>query len=285
MSPAVNRSLLDTVESVFQALAADPNPLTLDEDLFGQDVLSRPVPVDEVRSLLLECPETETRDAVWRALVRRARRGEDRDAWVLAAVGVMLPGLRRISKKQAGGPQVDRGDLDAEAVAEFLAALNKADPAADGLSKRLWWAAFRGAHRARRRDLDAVQHLASSLGESIPSAPRAPSHPDLALGRLCEEGIISQAEGDLIGRTRIEGEPLAVAARRLGISYEACSKRRGRAERRVVEHLTRREPDQLPSGGADATRPLALRSIGQRGPGMRRNGNGTDPFGVIPVAA
>ncbi|GGU22339.1 sigma-70 family RNA polymerase sigma factor [Streptomyces violascens] len=285
MPPAANRSLLDTVESVFQALAADPNPLTLDGDLFGQDVLSRPVPVDEARSLLLECPETDMRDAVWRALVHRARSGTDRDAWLLAAVGVMLPGLRSISRKQAGGPQVDRGDLDSEAVAEFLSEMHKADPMADGLSKRLWWAAFRGAYRARRHDLDAVRHLASDLGESIPSVLRSPSHPDLALARLCEEKVISQAEGDLIGRTRIEGEPLAAAARRLGISYEACSKRRGRAERRVLEYLTRRESDPVPPGATDSTRSFALRSIRQGDPSMRRNGNGTEAFGASSVAA
>ncbi|MFE2428634.1 hypothetical protein ACFXJ5_18080 [Streptomyces sp. NPDC059373] len=149
---------------------------------------------------------------------------------------------------------MDREDLDSEAVVGLLAELSRADPAVGGLAQRLWWAAFRGAHSARKRSALAVRQLAPDVGERAHTSAEASGHPDLALARLCREGIISAAEGDLIGRTRLEGEPLAVAARRLGISYEACAKRRGRAERRVLEHLTERaaEPGAvvrcLPSG-------------------------------------
>ncbi|MFF3375412.1 hypothetical protein ACFYXF_20995 [Streptomyces sp. NPDC002680] len=259
MSPAVNRSLLETVESAFHELAADPNPLTLDGALLGQGVSSGPLPLDEVRSRLLECSEPEVRDAVWRAITNCAHGAGDRDRWLLAAIGVMLPGLRGISRRQAWGTRRDWEDLDSEVVVAFLAELERTDPRADGLAQRLWWAAFRGAIRARRQDQDATRHLVPDLGESLPAQFRAPSHPDLALVRLREEGVISEAEGDLIGRTRLEGEPLAVAAQRLGISYQACSKRRGRAERRVAEHLARTATGSALLDHGDDLGPLLMR--------------------------
>lgn len=285
MPPAVNRSLLDTVESAFHALAADPNPLTLDGALLGQGVSSGPLPLDEVRSRLLECSEPTARDAVWRAIARCARGAADRDRWLLAAIGVMLPGLRGISRRQAWGTRRDWEDLDSEAVVAFLAELDRADPRADGLAQRLWWAAFRGANRARRHDQDATRYLVPDLGESLPDQFRAPSHPDLALVRLCEEGVISEAEGDLIGRTRLEGEPLAVAAQRLGITYQACSKRRGRAERRVAEHLARTATGLALSDRGDDHAPFVMRRARRQQRQVTGAGNVTVQLSAGPMAA
>jgi hypothetical protein len=281
MSPAVNRSLLDTVETAFHTLIADPNPLTLDGALLGQDALAGPMPLDEVRSRLLGGCEPAVRDVAWSAIARSVREATDRDAWLLAAIGVMLPGLRGISRRRAGGIR-DWEDLDSEAVVGFLAELNSADPGIEGLPQRLWWAAFRGVHRARKCDQDAMQHLVPNLDERLPAGTCAPSHPDLALARLCEEGVISEAEGDLIGRTRLEGEQLADAARRLGISYQACTKRRGRAERRVAEHLARTAAGAAPPHQVDGSAPLALRRTSQQ---RTRTGNESHPFGTGSIAA
>jgi DNA-directed RNA polymerase specialized sigma24 family protein len=58
-------------------------------------------------------------------------------------------------------------------------------------------------------------------------------------GNRFSVAVITDEESELIGRTRLEGEPLAQAAARLGITYAACRKRRRRAEHRIVEHYTR----------------------------------------------
>lgn len=165
MPPAVNRSLLDRVETAFHTLTADPNPLTLDGALLAPDASPGQMPLDEVRSRLLASSEPAARDAVWRAIACCARGAAEREVWLLAAIGMMLPGLRGINRRHTGGMRRNWDDLDAEAVVSFLAELDRADPTAGGLAQRLWWAAFRGANRACRSDLDATRLIVPDLGE------------------------------------------------------------------------------------------------------------------------
>jgi hypothetical protein len=124
MPPSVNHSLLETVESAFQALSAGPDPLTLDGAILGQGLPPGPVTLNDVRSLLLSRPQPEVLDAVWKALAVRVRQETDRETWLVAAIGVMLPGLRGISQRQGWGSWMDREDLDSEAVAGLLAELS-----------------------------------------------------------------------------------------------------------------------------------------------------------------
>jgi hypothetical protein len=67
----------------------------------------------------------EVRDAVWRELVVRARR--DGPAWVVAAVGVAMPGLRRIAGLLTAGWRGDTDDLDSELIVGFVARLKTID--------------------------------------------------------------------------------------------------------------------------------------------------------------
>src|SRR5690348_14784347 len=96
MSTAVwPSSPLDAAQRAFEFLVCPPAPLAFDSRPFA-GLPDGILPLDELRNVLL-LPETEVpvRDAVWRELVTRARR--DGPAWVVAVVGIAMPGLRRMA--------------------------------------------------------------------------------------------------------------------------------------------------------------------------------------------
>lgn len=66
------------------------------------------------------------------------------------------------------------------------------------------------------------------------------------------EGVLTGAEADLIGRTRIEGERLGAIAEQMGLRYHTCHQRRARAESRLAGYLlvdTAAEPSRGQSEG------------------------------------
>lgn len=84
---------LDAAQRAFDLLVCPPAPLAL--DCRGLDGLpQRIVALDELQRLLLagSIPRASG-EQVWSQLVTRARR--DGPAWVVAAVGIALPALRR----------------------------------------------------------------------------------------------------------------------------------------------------------------------------------------------
>ncbi|WP_052286502.1 hypothetical protein [Streptomyces sp. 769] len=234
MPNAMNLSLLDAIESAFQLLSAEPDPLAFDGTELGHGLPTRPIAVNEIRELLLSRSEPALRDTVWAEAIRLVRQGTDREQWMLAAVGLMVPGLRSVV---GSGTALAREDAAAEAVTEFLSRVSRMDPAAERMFPRLLGAARRGALRARRKSAEARQTPITGSGDPVGVSSHRPSHPDLALDGLLRNGVISKEERDLIGRTRLEDESLIEAARRLGISYHACSRRRSRAERRIAQHF------------------------------------------------
>ena len=125
-------SALDSVESALRLLCAGPDPLALDCTRIGHG-LPRQVPLVELRDLLLARTTTKAaREAVWRRLVIAAQ--TDDPAWVIGAVGVALPGLRRAAGKLMKDYTGDPDDIDAEMVAAFTARLKTIDPDAGSLS-------------------------------------------------------------------------------------------------------------------------------------------------------
>jgi hypothetical protein len=70
---------------------------------------------------------------------------------------------------------------------------------------------------------------------------RQPSgHPDLVLARAVSDGVIDQMAAALIGDTRLEGHPLAHAARLHGIGRKDAGRRRLQGERRLIDYLGHR---------------------------------------------
>jgi len=228
----------DAAEAAFRLLCAGPQPLALHAGKVAAGLPGRPVPLDELRVLLLH-PATpaRARNRVWAELVRRARAGDP--AWMVGLAGVAMPGLRRAVGSLAGAWRGDPADLQAEVLTGFLAAVRALDP--DDLDRvplasRLVWAAWRAGQQhacadagwaARRRDLAGWRD-----GPEVPWG-----HPDLVLAAAVRQGILTAGQAALIGRNRLEGVPLSQIAAETGISHTALCNRRKKAETAITQAI------------------------------------------------
>ncbi|QGN48014.1 hypothetical protein GKC29_14945 [Micromonospora sp. WMMC415] len=192
------------------------------------------LPLERLRTLLL-APQAsvEVRDAVWRELVIRARR--DGPAWVVAAVGIAMPGLRHVAGMLAAGWRGDTRDLDAELLVGFVERLKTIDLEPPRVVGRLIDAGLRAARKARDADSDAQLIHTDATGPIAPIQPW--DHPDLVLARAVAAGVIDADEANLIAATRLEHATLAQAAARIGITSSLASSWRLKAERRLVEAI------------------------------------------------
>lgn len=235
-------SPLDTADAAFTALVTGPAPLSLHGAAISRELPQRPIPVDELKRRLLDRSTSgDARDAAWAELVRRARTGGP--SWMVAAVGVAMPGLRRVAGRLAHRYDGDTADLDAEVLTGFLAAVKTVDTTRPSVALRLCWAAFRAGAKARYADgVPAETRRVDADDGAAP--PRPFGHPDLVLARAVAVGVVTAAEADLVGRTRLEHVSLRAMARELGIAYEAVKKRRQRVERRLVQAITSGDLDQ-----------------------------------------
>lgn len=224
---------LDVLDAAFRLLAAGPEPLAVHASRLAAGLPDRPVRLDELRVLLLHpATSTSARNAVWAELVRRARAGGGDPAWTVALCGIALPGLRRAAATLAAGYRGEAADLQAEVLTGFLAELAALDLEhleAVPLASRLCWAARRAGEKAarasagwnaRRRDLDGHDNASAA----------AAGHPDFVLAAAVRNRILTPAQAELIGRSRLEGVPLRVIAAETGTSHSALCNRRKRAE-------------------------------------------------------
>lgn len=226
-------SPLDAAQRAFALLTAPPSPLHLDGRLVDE-LPDRPIPLGELRGLLIhDATPRAVRDVVWRQIVGRARR--EGQAWVLAAVGVAMPGLRHRAGRLAYGWQGDTADLDAELLAGFLERLTTIDLDAPNVCARLIDAGARAVRRARDsvRDNDAIR-VQDAWG---PPPPRPWDHPDWVLTRALRAAVIDPEECLLISATRLDDVPLRVAAGELGISIELAAAWRRAGELRLLDAL------------------------------------------------
>jgi hypothetical protein len=226
---------LDAADAAFRLLCAGPRPLALHASRLAAGLPDRPVPLDELRVLLLD-PATgsRARNAVWAELVRRAQAGDP--AWVLGLTGVAMPGLRRAVASLAAAYRGDPADLQAEVLAGFLAAMRALDPGdleQVPLASRLCWAARRAGAKLARADAGWAARR-GDLDERG-DAPGLPwGHPDFVLAAAVRQGILTPGQAELIGRSRLEGVPLPVIAAETGISHSALCNRRKRAEKAIA---------------------------------------------------
>jgi hypothetical protein len=139
-------SPLDVLETTFRLLTTGPDPLALDGHTLGCGLPARPIPLDELRSILLH-PSTSfpARDAALGELVRRAQ--THGGAWTVGLAGVLLPGLRRVAGHLAREFPGDTADIDAEVLTGFLEALAKLHlhPGRRRIAAHLLWGAFNRA--------------------------------------------------------------------------------------------------------------------------------------------
>ncbi|MFB9322737.1 hypothetical protein [Cryptosporangium minutisporangium] len=226
-------SPLAAAERAFVLLVQPPTHVGFD----GRGVEGLPeeiIPLERLRALLLS-PQASAhvRDEVWRELVVRARR--DGPAWVVAAVGVAMPGLRHAAGLLAAGWRGDTHDLDAELLTGFVARLTTIDLDPPRICGRLIDAGVRAARKARDAESDAQLVRAEATGPIAPIYPW--DHPELVLARAVAAGVLDVDEAHLIAETRLEGATLARAGARIGISAGLGSAWRRKAEQRLVDAI------------------------------------------------
>ncbi len=225
---------LQTVASTFQMLTNGPSPLCLDGRVVKHGLPRRPIPLDELRAILLH-PSTgrSCRDAAWRHLITSAR--TDGPAWVVGTVGVALPALRKIAADLADGYRGDAADLHSAVLTGFLEGLHRIDVDRPGLITRLRWAAYRAGIKARYTRAGIPSMPLPPLESQPPPNPWG--HPDLILLDAVAKGVLSPVQAELIGRSRLEDLTLKQAAAELGVGYEAACKARRRGEVRLIAAL------------------------------------------------
>ena len=231
----------DAADAAFRLLCAGPQPLAVHASKIAAGLPDRPVPLDELRVLLLH-PSTgaRARNQVWAELVRRARAGDP--AWVIGLAGIAMPGLRRAAGSLAAAYHGDPADLQAEVLTGFLAAVHALDP--DDLDRvplasRLCWAAWRAGQQLACADDAAIgPKLGATTWPGRRDGPDLPwGHPDFVLAAAVRHQVLTRGQAQLIGRNRLEGVPLSQIAAETGISHSALCNRRKRAEKAIADAI------------------------------------------------
>jgi hypothetical protein len=182
---------------------------------------------EDVRSQLRTGTQ-QRKDDLLTTLVRIAR-AEPEAFGVLAAS--LLPGLRHRVARYA--PSLERQ----EAFAIMVAALYER-VAAHAVDDRTTFVAGRLLSLATerlRRAMASQRSWAAQVRNRPDRASRASVmelSPATMLATAVDAGVIAEQDARLIFATRFAGRPLREAARRLGLGYETCKKRRQRAEAR-----------------------------------------------------
>jgi hypothetical protein len=231
---------LDSLDAAFRLLAAGPEPLALHASHLAAGLPDRPVPVTELRVLLLHPATSATaRNKVWAELVRRTRSGDP--AWTVALAGIALPGLRRSVASLTRAYRGEAADLQAEVLAGFLAAVRALDLdelESVPLASSLCWAARRAGEKLARADAAWASRRTGLDGHD--TAPAMPGgHPDLVLAAAVRKGVLTAAQAELIGRSRLEGIPLRVIAAETGTSHSALQPAEKSRERPRRSHRGR----------------------------------------------
>ncbi|GAA1772602.1 hypothetical protein [Nonomuraea bangladeshensis] len=242
---------LDVAECAFHLLMRGPDPLSVDGAALGQGLPARPIPMDELRMILLHpsCSRT-IRDDVWRHLIDQAR--THRGAWMVSAVALALPMLRRlvtalttkIHPKQGDRPaRADREDLEAEVLTAYMEAMARVNLAWSHpvlrLSRLTQFAVLR-AYAPQRPALLADPDVVDRPEERQHALAYPAGHPDLLLAQAVAQGVITELEAELIGFTRLEDISLSSYCRRRGLLYCTALKRRQRAENALYQALFNR---------------------------------------------
>ncbi|MFI7650333.1 hypothetical protein ACIBTZ_30260 [Micromonospora sp. NPDC049460] len=232
-------SPLDAADVAFAALTSGPDPLSVDLDVFDPDVglPAGVMPLPAVRDWLLAHPrDFQARDAVWAEVIRRARL--DGPQWVIGAVGMAMPALRRYTRQLCDGYRGDPDDIEAEVLTGFLAALrDHVDLAQPAPYAALCRAGWRAGYKLRQQAGEAtpvedVEHVTG------PRAPQVPyGHPDVLVSRAARLGILDPCDEQPYIDVRLGRRAIEPIAARMGITTDALRMRLGRIDTRIAEAL------------------------------------------------
>ncbi len=227
-------SVFDVASKAFWLLVTGPNPIAIDGRVFD-GFPDRLVPLNEVRRRLLAARRTDAmRDQVWAHVIERAR--AERGAWTVGCVGLALPGLITAAARLVGPYAADPADVYAAMLAGFLEELARIDTGKPWIMQRLQAAARAAGIRVIREELDRPTPVDERFRSEPPPAPWG--HPDLVLARAVADGVITAAQAEMIGATRLEEISARDYAAAHGINYDTFLRTRLRAERKLVAYLT-----------------------------------------------
>jgi predicted DNA-binding protein (UPF0251 family) len=224
--------------------------------------------------LLHPATSANARNMVWAELVRRARTGGP--AWMIGLAGVAMPGLRRAVAAWSTGYRGDPDDLQTEVLTGFLAAvrgLDLDDLEHIPLASRLCWAAWRAGQALAYADA-AYASRTRELDGSLDGPVMPWGHPDFVLAAAVRAGVLTAAEAELIGRSRLEQVPLAQIARELGVKHSTLCMRRTRAENKIAAAIRAGSLSDVPAG--QQSRVASAEHIRQH---LRPSGDGWRPGG------
>lgn len=232
-------SPLDAADTAFAALTAEPDPMTVDLGIFdtGAGLPHGVMTLPALRRWLLGHPHAYTaRDEVWRELVRRARL--DGPAWVIAAVGMAMPALRRHAAQLCVAYTGDRDDIDGAVLTGFLVALrDQVDLARDAPHATLCKAAWRAGHELSRQAVEytPVDNIEHVTGPRTPTMPYG--HPDLLVRRAVGLGIIDPDDEQAYIDVRLGRRAIEPIAAHLGVTVDALRMRLARIDTRITDAL------------------------------------------------
>lgn len=211
--------------------------------------------------------EDTTGDAALAALCAQAANGgrhaaADDDAACLLLWVLLAPLLGRSKNPDIATP-LDADDVQAEIAAGVWEEAVSVVPESKGVASRLINAGRRRARRAARAEFDyqlCKQRLRELL--SVGADPGNSSAPEHVVAIARARGVINEVEGDLIVSTRLEEEPLRAVAARQGLTPKAASRRRDRAETRLLAWM---RGSVVPSRHSAEARAEFLTSFGSGG--------------------
>ncbi|MCP2323405.1 hypothetical protein HDA40_001912 [Hamadaea flava] len=228
-------SAMASLQITFTALTTGPKPLALEtRSIVGLPGAS--MPLDRLRDLLREGKiPPDSVDVVWRRLSANARHGDPQ--WVVGALGVALPGLRRMASRLGSAHPRHAADIEAELLMAFLHELRMSDLDRPRLWQRWCWAAWRSAKNAVRADETSELPPERDSGSRTPLPPYG--HPDLVLGRAVAAGVLTAEQAELISATRFGGVHIEQLAADAEVSPAVLRMRRRRAELKIAAALGR----------------------------------------------
>jgi hypothetical protein len=233
--PELHSPLAD-IEFAFRFATRPPALLTLDGAVVGPDLPRRPIPLDELRRLLLHGSTSyATKDRALGLVASRAHTGDD--LWTVGFAGLLMPGLKRVARRLRQAPYVDPAEVGPEVVAALMEAIADIDPNGERLAARVCWEVYRRSARAlgvRRPDAREIgwRPPMTLPGSAVPS-----TNPEEAIARAVRAGVITPDDAELIALTRLEGTRVTDLAASLALPPDRLQKRRVRAEARLAALL------------------------------------------------
>lgn len=227
------RSQLDVVDEQFRMLSQQPDQVMVDGASLHPCLPQRPIALEELRRSLVDNPDQQLKDKVWAHLVRLTRLQED--PWTIVAIGMMIPGLRRIAAKFGPCFPGDQRDLEQEIFAAFLIALKRADPNQCGLPTHLYGRTMRHVHKAWRSELRQTRKTVDVDDQDI-ECPYG-GNPDLALAQAVREGVVTTDQADLICGVHLDCTRRDLVIRALGLPRRRVRQELASARRRLSAYL------------------------------------------------